>query len=105
MQQLKNSMLKLSGQHLYINGKIDFSNANDIYEQGKKLIEQSNCFPFIVHLEGLEQGSTVALAVFVRWLRLTPHLSGLHFESVPNKMMKIIESCHLEHDLLIKKAS
>jgi phospholipid transport system transporter-binding protein len=41
----------------------------------------------------------LALAVLVRWLRQTPQAQGLHFKAVPDKMMKIIQACHLQDDL------
>ena len=47
----------------------------------------------------LEHGSTLALSVFVQWLRQTPDLQGLQFKAVPEKMMKIIQACHLQDDL------
>jgi len=43
----------------------------------------------------------LALAVLVRWLRQTPQARGLEFKAVPEKMMKIIQACHLQDDLQI----
>ena len=43
--------------------------------------------------------STLALAVLVRWLRQTPDAHSLHFKAVPEKMMKVIQACHLQDDL------
>ncbi len=43
--------------------------------------------------------STLALAVLVQWLRQTPEAKGLQFKAVPEKMMKIIQACHLQDDL------
>lgn len=91
-------MLRLQHQTLWVSGKIDFTNAEAYYQQGLKLIQQQN-LPLIVNLAELEQGSTLALAVLVRWLRQTPQAKGLHFQAVPGKMLKIIQSCHLEPDL------
>ena len=93
-------MLKMQQQALWVSGKIDFDNAEDYYQQGLKLIQQQS-FPLLVNLSELEQGSTLALAVLVRWLRQTPQAQGLHFQGVPAKMLKIIQSCHLEHDLIL----
>ncbi len=30
---------------------------------------------------------------------MTPNLQGLQFKAVPEKMMKIIQACHLQDDL------
>lgn len=92
-------MIQLIDQELKVQGKIDFSNAEDYYQQGIKIIQTQQQFPLVVNLSQLEQGSTLALAVLVRWLRQTPKAQGLQFKAVPEKMMKIIQACHLEHDL------
>ncbi|WP_218956240.1 MULTISPECIES: STAS domain-containing protein [unclassified Acinetobacter] len=82
-----------------VSGKIDYNNAELYYQDGLKLIQQQQAFPLVVNLVELEHGSTLALAVLVRWLRQTPKAQGLQFKAVPEKMMKIIQACHLEHDL------
>ncbi|UUS57252.1 STAS domain-containing protein [Acinetobacter sp. YH16040_T] len=92
-------MIKLHQQELMVSGKIDYNNAELYYQDGLKLIQQQQTFPLVVNLAELEHGSTLALAVLVRWLRQTPKAQGLQFKAVPEKMMKIIQACHLEHDL------
>ncbi|WP_283773911.1 STAS domain-containing protein [Acinetobacter amyesii] len=82
-----------------VSGKIHYNNAELYYQDGLKLIQQQQAFPLVVNLAELEHGSTLALAVLVRWLRQTPKAQGLQFKAVPEKMMKIIQACHLEHDL------
>ncbi|WP_218955000.1 MULTISPECIES: lipid asymmetry maintenance protein MlaB [unclassified Acinetobacter] len=82
-----------------VSGKIDYNNAELYYQDGLKLIQQQQAFPLVVNLAELEHGSTLALAVLVRWLRQTSKAQGLQFKAVPEKMMKIIQACHLEHDL------
>ncbi|WP_218947264.1 MULTISPECIES: lipid asymmetry maintenance protein MlaB [unclassified Acinetobacter] len=82
-----------------VSGKIDYNNAELYYQDGLKLIQQQQAFPLVVNLAELGHGSTLALAVLVRWLRQTPKAQGLQFKAVPEKMMKIIQACHLEHDL------
>ena len=64
-----------------------------------KLIQSQNQFPVVVNLAKLEPGSTLALAVLVRWLRQTPKAQGLQFKAVPEKMIKIIQACHLQNEL------
>jgi phospholipid transport system transporter-binding protein len=93
-------MLQIKDQALWVGGKIDFSNAENYYQNGLKLI-QSQTLPLVINLSRLEQGSTLALAVLVRWLRQTPQAQGLHFQAVPAKMLKIIQACHLEQDLTL----
>ena len=92
-------MIEMIDQELYLKGKIDAVNADQIFQQGLNVIQRQQNFPLVVNLAGLEQGSTLALAVLVQWLRQTPQHAGLQFKDVPEKMMKIIQACHLEHDL------
>lgn len=93
-------MIRFEDQQLKVSGKIDYSNAEQYYQSGLQLIEQQRQnLPLVVNLSQLEQGSTLALAVLVRWLRQLPQVDSLQFQAVPEKMMKIIQACHLEHDL------
>jgi phospholipid transport system transporter-binding protein len=92
-------VIQFIDQELQVSGKIDYANAEAYYQQGLKLIQSQNQFPVVVNLAQLEQGSTLALAVLVRWLRQTPKAQGLKFKAVPEKMMKIIQACHLQDDL------
>lgn len=94
-------MIKFENQELHISGKIDYENAETVYKDGLKLIQNENDFPMTVNLSQLEHGSTLALAVLVQWLRETPQSQGLSLKSVPEKMMKIIQACHLQDDLKI----
>lgn len=92
-------MIKFDQQELYISGKIDYSNAEQYYQKGLQIIQAQTQFPIVINLAELEQGSTLALAVLIRWLRQTPNAQGLQFKAIPAKMMNIIQACHLEHDL------
>ena len=92
-------MITLKDQEVQVSGKISYDNAEAYYQAGLDQIRQLNQFPLGVNLAELEHGSTLALAVMVRWLRQTPDAHSLHFKSVPQKMMKIIQSCLLENDL------
>ncbi|WP_413351594.1 STAS domain-containing protein [Acinetobacter zhairhuonensis] len=93
-------VISLVNQEMQVAGKIDFANAEQYYQQGLAVIQQQP-LPVVVNLAQLEHGSTLALAVLVRWLRQTPQAQGLQFKAVPEKMMKIIQSCHLQDDLQI----
>ena len=92
-------MIKFDQQELHVCGKIDYSNAEQYYRKGLQEIQAQAQFPVVVNLSQLEQGSTLALAVLVRWLRQTPDARGLQFKAVPAKMLNIIQACHLENDL------
>ena len=92
-------MIQFVDQELKVSGKIDYDNAEQYYQLGIQQIKQHAQFPLVVNLSELEHGSTLALAVFIRWLRQTPEAHSLAFKAVPEKMMKIIQSCHLEQDL------
>ena len=91
-------IVELRDQELYLQGKINAENAEKVYQQGWIIVSEQTQ-PLVVNLSQLEQGSTLALAVLVRWLRQTPQAQGLVFKAVPNKMLNIIQACHLEHDL------
>ncbi len=93
-------MISLVNQEMQVAGKIDYANAEQYYQQGLAVIQQQS-LPLVVNLAQLEHGSTLALAVLVRWLRQTPQAQGLEFKAVPEKMMKIIQACHLQDDLQI----
>ncbi|MBJ9986241.1 STAS domain-containing protein [Acinetobacter sp. S40] len=94
-------MIEMVDQQLVLSGKIDFENAQTIYQNGLRLIQQHQQFPLVINLSQLQHGSTLALAVLVQWLRKTPNAQGLHFQDVPEKMLKIIQSCHLQDDLTL----
>jgi len=87
-------MIKFDQQELHVCGKIDYSNAEQYYRKGLQEIQAQARY-----LSQLEQGSTLALAVLVRWLRQTPDARGLQFKAVPAKMLNIIQACHLQNDL------
>jgi len=94
-------VIEFKDQELQVKGKIDYANAQDYYLNGLRVVQAQSKFPLVVNLAGLESGSTLALAVFVRWLRQTPQTQGLQFKAVPAKMMNIIQACHLQDDLQI----
>ena len=92
-------MIELIDQELHVSGKIDYGNAEEFYQQGLIALNSHLTFPIVLNLSKLEQGSTLALAVFIRLLRQTPEAKGLIFKAVPEKMLKIMQACHLEQDL------
>ncbi|EKU53445.1 STAS domain protein [Acinetobacter sp. WC-323] len=92
-------MIQYIDQQLVVSKMINFANAEQIYQAGLKHIQQHKSFPLVVDLGQLEQGNTLSLAVLVQWLRQTPDSKGLHFKNVTEKMLKIIQACHLQDDL------
>lgn len=92
-------MIKFENQEVQVSGKIAYENAETYFQEGLAQIKGASQSPLVFNLEHLEQGSTLALAVMVRWLRVAPDIKSIHFKSVPLKMMKIIQACHLEQDL------
>lgn len=92
-------MIQYIDQQLVVSKTINFANAEQIYQAGLKHIQQHKNFPLGVDLGQLEQGNTLSLAVLVQWLRQTPDSKGLHFKNVTEKMLKIIQACHLQDDL------
>lgn len=91
--------LEFVQQSLIIDGKIDFSNAEYAYKQGLTLILNQSHFPVVIDLSKLEHGNTLVLAVFVQWLRKVPQFDDLVFKAMPDKMLKIVQACHLEKQL------
>ncbi|MBF4454755.1 STAS domain-containing protein [Acinetobacter sp. SK-43] len=92
-------MIQYIDQQLIVSKTIDFQNAEQVYQAGLKHIQQHQNFPLVVDLGQLEQGNTLSLAVLVQWLRQTPENKGLHFKNVSEKMLKVIQACHLQDDL------
>ena len=92
-------MIQFIDQQLIVSKTINFANAEQIYQAGLKHIQQHKNFPLVVDLSQLEQGNTLSLAVLVQWLRQTPDNKGLHFKNVSEKMLNIIQACHLQNDL------
>jgi phospholipid transport system transporter-binding protein len=70
-------VINFSNQEMRLSGQITYDNAESYYQQGLKVI-QSQSYPVVVNLAQLEHGSTLALAVLVRWLRQTPDARSLH---------------------------
>lgn len=92
-------MIEFKNQELTVSGAINFENAETLYLNGLRIIQMQQHYPIIVNLSQLKAANSLTLAVLVRWLRQTPEAKGLLFKAVPEQMLKIIQSCHLEHDL------
>ena len=92
-------MIQYIDQQLVVPKTIDFENAEQVYQSGLAYIQQHQSLPLVVDLAQLENGNTLSLAVLVQWLRQTPDNKGLHFKNVSDKMLKVIQACHLQDDL------
>lgn len=92
-------MIEWANQELYLSGKIDYHNAETYYQRGLAEIQRHKTYPIVINLSKLEYSSTLTLAVLLQWLRQTPKAQGLVFKAVPEKLNKIIKSCHLLDDL------
>ncbi|GAB3048242.1 STAS domain-containing protein [Acinetobacter apis] len=92
--------LYVKDQQLMLVGQIDFNNAEHVYQQGLKII-QSHPLPLVINGEALEHGSTLALAVFVQWVRHVPHTHDLVFKALTKKMLNILQASHLDHELTL----
>lgn len=90
----------LENQQLMLVGQIHFANAEQVYQQGLQII-QSQSLPLVINGEALEHGNTLALAIFVQWIRQVPHTHDLVFKSLTTKMLKILQASHLEHELTV----
>jgi phospholipid transport system transporter-binding protein len=92
-------VIEFKNQELTVSGAINFENAETLYLNGLRIIQMQQQYPIIVNLSQLKAANSLTLAVLVRWLRQTPEAKGLLFKAVPEQMLKIIQSCHLENDL------
>ncbi|KAA8733291.1 STAS domain-containing protein [Acinetobacter qingfengensis] len=88
LQQLENQIAVI--------GQIDFENADDVYRQGLQIIKNNQHWPMLIDLQQLTHGNTLALAVFIQWLRACPGQHQLKLLHVPAKMQGILRASHLE---------
>ncbi|RYY78633.1 MAG: STAS domain-containing protein [Moraxellaceae bacterium] len=89
------AQLKVQDQVLFVTGSIGFDNAPAIYKQGLNLLQQQNQWPIALDLSGLTSSNTIALAVFVQWLRQRKVGQGFYLKEVPQKMQAIIKASNL----------
>jgi phospholipid transport system transporter-binding protein len=89
------AQLSVQDQVLFLKGSIEFDNAADVYEQGLKLLKQQNQWPIYIDLSSLNSSNTIALAVFVQWLRQCSASQPVYLQQVPPKMQAIIQASNL----------
>ncbi len=90
------AQLSLTDQQIQLKGSINFDNAAQVYEQGLKLLKQQTQWPLIVDLSGLEASNTIALAVFVQWVRQCAAGQNIVLQHTPEKMQAIINASNLQ---------
>jgi ABC-type transporter Mla MlaB component len=88
--------LKLKGSTLFVNGTVDFENANGMYKEGKRLVDSLTSAVITVDLAHLVQSHTVLLAIIVQWVRGLRSEQKIHLENVPPKMRSIISASRLQ---------
>lgn len=92
--------IELKANQLMIDGQIDFSNADNIYQQGLGLLMSVKTWPVLIDLSRVEQGNTLLLAIVLQWLKHCPDVHSLQLSQVPAKMRGILQASHLESLLL-----
>lgn len=90
------AQLKVQDQVIALTGSIEFDNAASVYAQGLKLLKQQNHSPVYLDLSGLQSSNSIALAVFVQWLRQCATGQQLYLQHVPQKMQAIIQASNLQ---------
>ena len=90
------SHIQLNVNILSLSGKVDFSNAEDLYNQGLALLKSVKTWPVIVDLSQIENGNTLLLAMILQWLKQMPDTQSLRLGQVPSQMMGILQASHLE---------
>ncbi|GAA5000017.1 hypothetical protein GCM10023206_01310 [Acinetobacter puyangensis] len=88
--------VEFKNNQLYLNGQVDFDNAQQIYQQGLVQLKQQQSWPIQVNLSNLKHGNTLVLAIFIQWLRASPSMQSLKLTAVPEKMRGIIRASNLQ---------
>lgn len=92
--------LELTKNQLIIAGKIDFENADKLYQQGLNLLKPVHEWPVLIDLSQVEKGNTLLLAIILQWLKHCPDMHSLQLSQVPAKMQGILQASHLEQLLV-----
>ena len=79
-----------------LSGSIHFENAAQIYQQGLLLLQQQKKWPLLLDLSGLQASNTIAVAVFVQWVRQCKVGQQIVLQHTPEKMQAIIDASNLQ---------
>lgn len=88
--------LSLEQDVLRLNGSIQFDNAAQVYQQGLALLKAHTNWPLKVDLSELKVSNSIALAVFVQWVRQCGAGQHIVLQHTPEKMQAIIAASNLE---------
>lgn len=88
--------LSLQDCTMRLSGSIHFENAAQIYQQGLLMLQQQQKWPLLLDLSGLEASNTIALAVFVQWVRQCRAGQQIILQHTPEKMQAIINASNLQ---------
>lgn len=91
-----NLPLRVQGQTMHLHGSVSFDNAAQIYQQGLLMLQQHQHWPLLLDLSGLEASNTIALAVFVQWVRQCKAGQNIVLQHMPEKMQSIIDASNLQ---------
>ncbi len=85
------SVERAAAGELRVVGQIDFENANELRQQGERLIE-SEASAVRIDLAGLIAGGSVAIAVLLAWFRHASRLEReICYANVPSGLANVIE--------------
>lgn len=88
--------ISLQDQTMRLSGSIHFENAAQIYQQGLLMLQQQKKWPLLLDLSGLQASNTIALAVFVQWVRQCKVGQQIVLQHTPEKMQAIIDASNLQ---------
>ena len=91
------AQLSLDHDVLMLNGSIQFDNAAQVYQQGLALLNAHTNWPLKVDLSGLNTSNSIALAVFVQWVRQCSAGQNIVLQHTPEKLQAIIAASNLEN--------
>lgn len=88
-----------SAPNLSLSGEIHFDNAEQVYQDGLKLLKQASASTIYLDLSGFKTSNSISLAVFVQWIRYFEGRVQLKLINIPEKMRDIIQASSLLEEL------
>ena len=86
------------GDTLSLSGEIDFGNAGDALEQGRRAIESTA--KLTVDLSGVSRSNSAGLAILIEWLGIACRCGhSVSFAGVPAGLEQLAQVCQVD-DLL-----
>ena len=84
---------------LSLSGEIHFDNAEQVYQDGLRLLKNASVTTIYLDLSGFATSNTISLAVFVQWIRALGGGVHLKLVNIPEKMRDIIQASNLLDEL------